>query len=83
MEVMVRAGGAWDASDLAFVRHAIELVLSDEEEEGWRLADIVAAIVRVTAPESAELLAELEARASSRSLKRRLAAHLAKAREVG
>ena len=83
LDVLVRGGGAWDPSDLAFVRHAIELVLSNEEEQGFRLNDVLTALARVDAPESAELLDELEARARSRFLKRKLAAHRDKAREAG
>ena len=63
VEVLARGGDAWDPSDLAFVREAIELALADERE-AWLFASIVPALERVDAPESEALLDELDARAS-------------------
>ena len=61
--VLARAGDAWDPSDLAFVREAVELALADDEET-WLLSSIVQVLERVDTPESEALLDELDARAS-------------------
>ncbi len=79
VHVLVREGDLWDASDLAFVREAIDLALGSDEE-AFRLDSIVEAIGRVDAAESDELIAELEERASSEEMRECLESALARRR---
>lgn len=70
--LMIRAGSEWEPSDLAYVRAVAEEAFTSPEA-ARHIRFVVATLDAVDAPESAELLAELDARAITPELKKELA----------
>lgn len=67
---LIRAGDGWEPSDLAYAREVSEQALRIEENDQL-LADLILALERIDAPESALLMEEIEARATSLALQGR------------